>query len=77
MIGILKKIEDKIYVSTKEGKNLPVYPGDLDKFKDLSAESNMGFPVYVYYLEVDEFSHPELFTHEGWGDGLSHAKIVL
>jgi hypothetical protein len=31
----------------------------------------------VFFDLVDEFSHPELFTHIGWGDGVTCAKLNL
>ena len=31
---------------------------------------------HVQFMIVDEFTHPELFSHVGWGDGITCAKII-
>lgn len=49
-------------------KQLPLHP----KFEsdNLKNDDEIDFEI------TDEFTHPELYEHIGWGDGISYAKPI-
>jgi hypothetical protein len=48
---------------------MKIYPNDLLYLLDSDDNTEVEFNI------VDEFTHPELFTNVGWGDGRACAKL--
>ena len=70
--GIFIQSEEELQVESG-GIRYPICDFDLKRLE--------WYPVLpgdtVEFELVDEFSHPELFTQVGWGDGVTCAKLNL
>ncbi len=53
--------------------NFPVFPDDSKKLN--SNKSLLRDGDTVDFEMIDEFTHPELYTDIGWGDGIQYAKL--
>ncbi len=68
--GIFIQIENEWLVET-DGFKWPIYDKDLAELANYAI-----LPGDTVEFElIDEFTHPQLFTHVGWGDGITCAKI--
>ena len=72
MTGIIIKTRDKCIVEYETGSvpfrmSMPVHPDDVTRVTP---------GQHVHFDPVDEFTHPELFGHVGWGDSVICAKII-
>lgn len=72
MNGIFIEVDTVLMVDLN-GTKYPIYDKDLGQVKD--------YPILigdtVEFEIVDEFTHPQLFTHIGWGDAVTCAKLNL
>jgi hypothetical protein len=60
-------------------ERLPLHPDDesLWMFAELNEEWKDKLDGKEVDFEiVDEFTHPELYTNVGWGDGIKYAKLI-
>ena len=57
------------YINNGVKEILKIYNDDLLLFLDEDHGKEVEFEI------VDEFSHPELFSRKGWGDGERLAKL--
>jgi hypothetical protein len=70
--GIFIQIDGEWLVES-EGFKLPIYDKDLTKL-----DNHAILPGDLVEFEIiDEFTHPQLFEHVGWGDGITCAKIFF
>ena len=72
MTGIIVKTKDKCVIEYETGTvpvrvSIPIHLDDIT-----TVESGQ----QVHFIIVDEFTHPELFGHVGWGDGITCGKII-
>ena len=74
--GVLERFGNDWRVSFWNGvrsESYSVFPEDSKKLnsnKSLLTEGNS-----VDFEITDEFTHPELYTDIGWGDGIQYAKL--
>jgi len=70
--------EDHIGGNVSFVDDLPLHPDDVRQIEECLFDS----PGVVYHSQevefemVDEFTHPELYTNVGWGDGIKYAKLI-
>ncbi len=70
--------EDHIGGNVSFVDDLPLYPDDVRQIEECLFDN----PGVVYHSQevefeiVDEFTHPELYTNVGWGDGIKYAKLI-
>jgi hypothetical protein len=70
--GIFIQVDGNWMVESN-GIKLPIFDRDL-----ILLENYAILPGDTIDFEIiDEFSHPQLFTHIGWGDGITCAKLKL
>ena len=60
---------------------LPLHPNDVKFLEDCNlvfdnTEARVAVNSDVEFEIVDEFTHPELYTIVGWGDGIKYAKLI-
>lgn len=58
-----------------------LHPDDVKFLEDCNLvfdnlESRIAVNSDVEFEIVDEFTHPELYTNVGWGDGIKYAKLI-
>ena len=74
--GVLERFGNEWRVSYWNGvrtSSYTVFPDDAKKLnsnKSLLTEGDL-----VDFEITDEFTHPELYTDIGWGDGIQYAKL--
>lgn len=68
--GIFIQIEGEWLIEA-EGFKYPIYDKDLIELQDhaILPGDTVDFEI------VSEFTHPHLFSHRGWGEGIECAKI--
>jgi hypothetical protein len=86
MKGKLIKIEERWMVGTVCYADLwsnyiPLHPDDVKQIgRDSQVFDNIEARIAAYpnveFEIIDEFTHPELFTNVGWGDGIKYAKLI-
>jgi hypothetical protein len=70
--GAVITVNDEHFVDLLECPNrlkltsLPLYPGDYDKITD----------IFVNFIVIDEYSHPELYNGYPLWQGPVYAKII-
>jgi hypothetical protein len=68
--GIFIQIDGEWLVES-EGFKYPIYDKDLVELGNCAILPGDS----VEFEIIDEFTHPQLFEHVGWGEGITCAKI--
>jgi hypothetical protein len=65
--------EDHIGGNVSFVDDLPLHPDDIKMVESVDTSK---LTREVEFEIVDEFTHPELYTNVGWGDGIKYAKLI-